>query len=131
METLLILSQGDACDLPKTLPLFDAVLAANLICRLPEPTLFLERLPSLVKPGGIAVLVSPHSWLTGWTPKNKWLGGFYREGAAVHTAESIVKALEEDFDLVHREDMPFLIREHARKYQYGVSNAQVFRRKSK
>ncbi len=43
------LSQGDACDLPAKLPQFDAVLAANLVCRLPEPLKFLDRLPSLVK----------------------------------------------------------------------------------
>lgn len=30
-----------------------AVLAANLLCRLPDPMLFLARLPSLIKPGGV------------------------------------------------------------------------------
>ncbi|GFH07925.1 methyltransf_25 domain-containing protein, partial [Haematococcus lacustris] len=67
--------QGDACDLPKSLPQFDAVLAANLLCRLPDPIKFIHRLPSLVKPGGVAVLVSPYSWLAAWTPKSNWLGG--------------------------------------------------------
>jgi hypothetical protein len=40
--------QGDACALPADLPLCDAVLAANLLCRLPDPMLFIDRLPSLV-----------------------------------------------------------------------------------
>lgn len=66
---------GDACHLPSNLAPVDAVVAANLICRLPDPMLFLQRLPSLVKPGGIAVLTTPFSWLEAWTPKNKWLGG--------------------------------------------------------
>lgn len=55
--------QGDACNLDPALGTFDAVLAANLLCRLPEPMKFLERLPSLVKKGGVVVLVSPYSWL--------------------------------------------------------------------
>ena len=40
--------QGDACNLPEDLGPADAVLAANLLCRLPEPRKFLQRLPTLV-----------------------------------------------------------------------------------
>lgn len=40
--------QGDACALRPDLPRFDAVLAANLLCRLPDPQAFLDRLPTLV-----------------------------------------------------------------------------------
>jgi SAM-dependent methyltransferase len=39
--------QGDACALP-SLGRFDCVLAANLLCRLPTPVLFLEQLPELI-----------------------------------------------------------------------------------
>ena len=66
---------GDACRLPKELAPVDAILAANLICRLPDPSLFLNDLPRLVKPGGIVVLTTPFSWLEAWTPKQRWLGG--------------------------------------------------------
>jgi 2-polyprenyl-3-methyl-5-hydroxy-6-metoxy-1,4-benzoquinol methylase len=112
-------------------PQFDAVLAANLVCRLPEPMAFFDRLPSLVKPGGIAVIVSPHSWLAAWTPKGKWMGGYNdKDGKPVMTADVMAEVLGKDFDLVAREDMPFLIREHVRKYQWGCSNAMVWRRKA-
>ena len=40
--------QGDACDLPP-LGVFDCVLAANLLCRLPNPSAFLQRLPEIIK----------------------------------------------------------------------------------
>lgn len=66
---------GDACNLPKNLAPVDAVLAANLICRLPEPRKFLDRLPALVKRGGVVVLTTPFSWLEAWTRKSLWLGG--------------------------------------------------------
>lgn len=68
-------AQGDACALPADLAQFDAVLAANLLCRLPEPMAFLSRASTLVRPGGVLVLVSPYSWLAAWTPKDKWMGG--------------------------------------------------------
>lgn len=69
--------RGDACNLPTQMRPVDCVLAANLLCRLPQPTRFLADLPRLLKPGGIAVLVSPYSWLPSWTPRQRWLGGYY------------------------------------------------------
>lgn len=89
-------SQGDACDLPSNLSQFDAVLAANLVCRLPEPMKFFDRLPSLVKPGGVLVLVSPHSWLEAWTPKDKWIGGHNKvsKGQSKRTAGSQCTVLD-------------------------------------
>ena len=35
---------------------------------------FLERLVSLVAPGGLVVLISPYSWLPGYTSPDKWIG---------------------------------------------------------
>jgi hypothetical protein len=52
------------------------VLAANLLCRLPDPSRFLARLPTLVAPGGVLVLASPYSWLEAWTQRQAWLGGY-------------------------------------------------------
>lgn len=34
------------------------------------------------------------------------------------------------FELVHEEQVPFLIREHARKFQWGCSHATIFRLKA-
>ena len=67
----------DACALPGDVAPVDCVLAANLLCRLPDPAAFLDALPALLKPRGVAVLVSPYSWLAAWTPRARWLGGFY------------------------------------------------------
>ena len=47
----------------------------------------------------------------------------------MYTASAMSEVLSKDFELVAKEDMPFLIREHARKYQWGCSNAMVWRRK--
>ena len=54
---------GNAMDLRADLGTFDVVLAANLLCRLPDPHVFLARVPQLVKPGGQLLLTTPFTWL--------------------------------------------------------------------
>jgi putative 4-mercaptohistidine N1-methyltranferase len=119
---------GDAMMLRKDLGAFDTVLAANLIDRLTNPQPFLERLPSLVKPGGQLILTSPCTWLEEFTPREHWLGGFERDGMRVATLAGLRLALEENFTLADVRDLPFVIREHARKFQLSVAQASIWRR---
>ena len=51
--------QGDAQQIRADIGQFDAVIACNLICRLPEPMRVLKRLPELVKPGGQVFITTP------------------------------------------------------------------------
>lgn len=116
--------QGDACNLREDIGTFDCVLMANLVDRLPDPKACLERLPSLVRPGGAALITSPYTWLEEYTPRDKWLSQGKRS-----TFDGLKEMLQDDFTLVHREDMPFLIREHARKFQWSVAEGTVWVRK--
>ncbi len=61
--------QGDACNLPDSLGTFDAVLAANLLCRVPEPLSCLAQIRASLRPGGIALITSPFSWLEQYTDR--------------------------------------------------------------
>ena len=116
---------GDAMNLRSDLGVFDVVLAANLICRLPEPLRFIERLADLVKPGGQLLLATPFSWLPEFTPEKNWLGGT-EHATASH--EVLADLLRPDFTLEFTKDLPFLIREHSRKFQYGISLGTRWRR---
>jgi len=116
--------QGDACALRADIGTFDAVLAANLLCRLPEPVAFLDRIPSLLNPGGVLVLVSPYSWLSEYTAQEKWLGGREDGKLSFETVSELLTA--RGMKLVERRDMPFIIREHARKFQWGCSDGTVW-----
>ena len=116
--------QGDACDLGD-IGMVDCMIAANLLCRLPEPIKFLQKAIDNISKGGILVLVSPFSWLPEYTPREKWIGG--TEGS--DSAEECAKILSPHFNLIERHDEPFLIREHVRKFQYGVSDCTVWKRK--
>lgn len=120
---------GDACDLRDHLSDFDVVLMANLIDRLPDPRRCLARLPGLLKPGGQLVIASPFTWMEEYTPKAKWLGGYEQDGGRVGTFDALVEFLAPDFELERSVDLPFLIREHARKFQWSVSRAGTWRRR--
>ena len=120
---------GDAQDLRADLGSFDVVLAANLVDRLAEPARFLARCPGLVKSGGQLVLTSPYTWLDEFTPKKNWLGGFAADGEPRTTLQGLSAALSEHFTLAGTKELPFLIREHARKYQWSVAQASIWRRK--
>ena len=108
---------GDAMDLREDLGTFDVVLAANLLCRLPDPRVFLERVPQLVKSGGQLLLTTPFSWLEQFTAQAQWIGG--RSGQ--ESDDELTRLLEPHFELKLCKDLPFLIREHARKYQWSVA----------
>jgi putative 4-mercaptohistidine N1-methyltranferase len=109
---------GDATALRGDIGEFDIVLAANLLCRLPQPAKFLERLPDLVAPGGQLLLATPFSWLPQYTAPDNWIGGREASGAS---RDALCKILEPHFELHLLKDLPFLIREHSRKFQYGIS----------
>jgi putative 4-mercaptohistidine N1-methyltranferase len=112
--------QGDAMRLPADLGAFDRVHAANLICRLTRPQLLLERLPSLVKPGGELVLATPCTWLETFTPPDHW--------PATTTFDWLLASLAPGFTLVETAEEPFLIRETARKFQWTSSLLTRWRR---
>lgn len=120
---------GDALNLRDHLGQFDVVLLANLVDRLPEPKRCLERLSGLVNPGGQLIITTPGTWLEEYTPREHWLGGLEHEGGAVTTLDGLRMNLEKDFRLEATRDLPFLIREHARKFQWSVAQASLWRRR--
>jgi putative 4-mercaptohistidine N1-methyltranferase len=122
---------GDALKLRAALGDFDVVLAANLLCRLEDPIQLVLKFSQLVRPGGQLILVSPYSWSKEFTPAAKWLGGYERDGRRFETIVTLTKFLEPDFTLLRTRELPFLIREHARKYQWSVSHGSVWMRKER
>jgi putative 4-mercaptohistidine N1-methyltranferase len=121
--------RGDALDLREDLGAFDALLMANLIDRLQEPRRLFERLPSLVNRGGQLVIASPYTWLPEFTPRENWLGGFDRDGERRSTRKALQELLDPHFELIKSSDQPFLIREHARKFQWSVAETTTWLRR--
>lgn len=110
---------GDALDL-SALPSggFQVVSAINLIDRLPRPREFLGQLARLLAPGGQLVIASPFTWLEEFTPSREWFA-----------SEQVPRLLGSDFRLARHGDLPFVIREHRRKYQLVVAEVFTFVRR--
>lgn len=126
--------QGDACALVSdatALGTFDAALLANLLCRLPDPRACLDGLPLVMNPGGVVLMLTPYSWLEQFTHQSNWIGGFADPvtGTHIQAKDVLLKEMSDrGFEKIHEEQVPLVIREHQRKYQYIVSEATAWRR---
>nr|MDT0250660.1 5-histidylcysteine sulfoxide synthase [Endozoicomonas sp.] len=122
-------TQGDACNLKPIYTDYDLVFAGNLIDRLNNPAQFLGMIHERICPGGILVITSPYTWLEEYTPKENWLGGIRENGETVDTRTGLQRILSSHFEeLTPTIDIPFVIRETARKFQHSVAQCTVWRR---
>ena len=121
--------QGDACNLKAHFKGYDLVLATNLIDRLYEPKLFLENVHERINENGILILTSPYTWQEESTKKEFWLGGFKDEaGEEQYSLDGLKKVLKKNFELIDTQDVPFVIRETARKFQHTISQMSVWKK---
>lgn len=122
--------QGDACNMKADLSGFDLVLAANLIDRLHDPSLFLTGISKKMNPGGIMVILSPYTWLEAFTPKSNWIGGIRVNGEAVKTLHGLETILASNgwTRVGAVRDIPFVIRETSRKFQHSFAQSSIWKR---
>ena len=122
--------QGDACNLKPHFNGYDLVVAANLIDRLYHPRQFLEDIGERILPGGLLVLASPYTWLTEHTAREEWLGGYKRDGETWTTFDALRSLLRDRFRLLEGSpfDVPFVIRETARKFQHSLAQVTIWER---
>ena len=120
--------QGDACNLKANYTDYDLVFAGNLIDRLYDPSLFLDDIGGRVRPGGLLVITSPYTWLEEYTQKSKWVGGRREHGEPLSTLAGLTHSLAGSFSLIHRQNVPFVIRETARKHQHSIAEMTVWQR---
>jgi putative 4-mercaptohistidine N1-methyltranferase len=113
----------DALNIPEELGSFDLVLAANLLDRVSKPVTLLAELKRLVRSNAHVILASPYTWLEEFTPRENWLAD-----PSATTLSQIQKHLEPEFSLVENRDLPFLIREHARKFQWSVAQVSLWKK---
>ena len=122
--------QGDACNLKPNFNSYDAVMATNLIDRLYNPRLFLDTIDQRLKSDGVLVITSPYTWQESSTKKEFWLGGYTDEsGEEIKTIDSLKNILSDKFELIHLQDLEFVIKETSRKYQHTISEVSVWKKK--
>ena len=122
--------QGDACNLKPNFTSYDLVMATNLIDRLYNPRLFLDGIEQRLNDEGILVIASPYTWQESSTKKEFWIGGYKdEEGDEIYTIEKLKELLCEKFELLHTQDLEFVIRETKRKFQHSISEVSVWKKR--
>ncbi|MCX7544009.1 5-histidylcysteine sulfoxide synthase [Marinicella gelatinilytica] len=124
-------SQGDACNLKPKYREYDLVFAGNLIDRLYQPEAFLRDIMTRINAGGYLAITSPYTWLEEFTEREHWLGGYKENGENVTTLDSLQRILGEQFEAVcDPADIPFVIRETARKHQHTIAQLTLWRKRA-
>jgi len=121
--------QGDAHNLKPRFTGYDLVLAANLLDRLYDPARFLRGIHERVNPGGLLVIASPCTWMEEFTKKENWIGGIRRAGEPFTSLEGLQEHLSPRFRLLGEpQELEFVIRETARKFQHSFSQLSIWER---
>ncbi len=123
--------QGDAQDLEPSLTDYDLIFSGNLIDRLPDPAQFLTHIHERLKIGGLLIFTSPYTWLADFTSRDKWIGGFIKDGQPFTTQDGMEERLFPRFKLIDdTHQIPFVIRETKRKFQHTMAEMTVWDRVS-
>ena len=122
-------SQGDATNLKPHFKNYDLVFAGNLIDRLYQPRLFLDRIVSRINDKGWLIITSPYTWLEEYTEVEHWLGGYKVNGENFSTLDGLHAALDEHFEFRGCQDIPFVIRETQRKFQHSVAEMTIWQKR--
>lgn len=122
-------AKGDAHKLESKYKDYDCIIACNLIDRLHSPLLFLDNVDKIMTNNAILILLDPYTWLQDYTDKSKWIGAKIIDNKPVSTFDALKQILSPKFEFIKEQDVPFVIRETARKYQHTLSHCTVWRKK--
>lgn len=125
--------QGDACNLKPQFSGYDLIFMGNLLDRVYSPRKLLSTVSERLNDGGILVVTSPFTWLTEYTERNEWLGGYKDDnGETFSSSDALEFELRDNFvALTDPFDIPFVIRETKRKFQHSISECRVFQKREK
>ena len=122
--------QADATNLKKIYTGYDLVYCGNLIDRLYDPGKFLATIHERINDGGILIISSPYTWDEEYTARDKWLGGYRKDGEPVWSLDGLHQYLDTHFELIDAPfEVPFVLRETKRKFQHTLSEFTVWKKK--
>ena len=123
--------QADATNLKKIFTGYDLVFCGNLIDRLYDPGKFLSTIHERINDGGMLILSSPYTWEEEYTARDKWLGGYRKDGEPVWSINGLQQYLDAHFEMVGESfEVPFVLRETKRKFQHTLSEFTVWKKKN-
>jgi len=95
----ILFMQADAMNLKPNYSGYDLIIAPALLEELSDPNQFLSQIHTRLNNKGYLILASNYEWDPQKTNRDKWPGGFKRDGEPVTSLEGIRKVLEPNFEL--------------------------------
>lgn len=124
--------QADVSNLIDRYKGYDLILVDDIIDRIYNPIKFLESVHLRVNFGGLLILSSSYDWQEGYTERKNWIGGFKKAGENVSTLDGLKHYLEPNFKLLMKpKEVPYVIREGERKFQYCIAELTIWERINK
>ncbi|MDD3343739.1 MAG: 5-histidylcysteine sulfoxide synthase [Sulfurospirillaceae bacterium] len=116
--------QGDPHNLKPYFDGYDLVLVNDVLDTLYDPKRFLQTIHERIVQGGYLVIASSYDWDERKTPKEKWLGGFKKNGEKYSTFDALYEQLQTRFVLAEEPcEMPLTIQ--ANKRQKVMKNLHI------
>lgn len=95
-----VFMQADAMNLKPNFTGYDLVVIPALLEELSDPLLFLSQVHERINEGGYLLLASDYEWDAAITPRDRWPGGFKRDGEPVTSLDGIREVLASHFEQV-------------------------------
>ena len=126
----ILFMQADAMNLKPNYSGYDLIIASALLEELNDPGLFLSQIHTRLNDHGFLLLASSYAWDPQKTNRDKWPGGFKKDGEPVMSLEGIRKILEPNFTL-HAEprDIRRTIRKSSRLTEHHLMQVTIWRKK--
>jgi 5-histidylcysteine sulfoxide synthase/putative 4-mercaptohistidine N1-methyltranferase len=120
--------QDDAMKLKKAYTEYDVILAFNLLEELQDPSLFLSNIHERLNTEGILIIGSTYEWIEAICPRNKWLGGFKKDGEPLRSFDKINELLSKEFNLIKEPfDLKYTKRKSSRSFEVSISEMSIWK----
>ncbi|BDX08514.1 5-histidylcysteine sulfoxide synthase [Planctobacterium marinum] len=121
--------QGDGHNLKPQFTDYDVIVCHRVIDAVYHPEQFLKSVLTRLNQNGLLLLSSDWQWQENGLAKDKWLGGFKKDGESQTSAEGVVQLLSEQCDLVSQSQLETRFQYCSRKTALIQNDVMLWRKK--
>lgn len=121
--------QADAMNLKPNYVGYDLIVASALLEELSDPGLFLSQINERINDNGFLLIASSYEWDSLPLKRDKWPGGFKKDGEPVTSLEGITKILASNFTL-HADplDIKRTIKKSSRRTEQQLMQVTIWKK---
>ena len=121
--------QGDGHNLKPQFTEYDVIVCHRVIDAVYHPEQFLKSVLSRLKRNGLLVLSSSWQWQENGIAKDKWLGGFKKDGESQTSVEGIAQLLSPHCELVSQSQLETRFQHCAKRTELTLNDVLLWRKK--